>query len=256
MSLPLLKKEYFKNNSRGFTMVELIVIMAIIGGLATVFIARYPATQQRARDTQRETDLAQYRNALQLHYNAKGVYPDSAVEANLAAICQSELLSEQFASECPDDPLDGKNYKYKSLNGAQDFYVYAELEQETDDSEDTTPYYVSTSYGLSGILEEADPPGSGDEPPLKTTVDPTTGPTSPPVQATNTPTPDIVDEPSCSEIGQSCSIGSDCCSEFCNSEGLCALQKTSCAGEGDICGLDSPCCSGLSCSSGVCLTAY
>ena len=42
-----------KRSWAGFTFIELMVVVAIIGILSTMFVTQYPAVQRRARDTER-----------------------------------------------------------------------------------------------------------------------------------------------------------------------------------------------------------
>lgn len=68
----------FKKNNRGFTIVELLIVIVVIGILAALVIVTYNGIQQKARDTERKTDI----NALASHleaYNATaGRYPTLA----------------------------------------------------------------------------------------------------------------------------------------------------------------------------------
>ena len=60
---------------KGFTLIELMVVIAIIGLLASVVIASLNSARVKARDTRRISDLEQIRNALELYYNTNGNYP-------------------------------------------------------------------------------------------------------------------------------------------------------------------------------------
>lgn len=51
---------------RGFTIVELLIVIVVIGILASITIVAYNGIQQRARDTQRKSDLASIAKVLQL----------------------------------------------------------------------------------------------------------------------------------------------------------------------------------------------
>lgn len=87
-----------KRNNRGFTIVELLIVIVVIGILAGLVIVTYNGIQQKARDTERKTDI----NALASHaeaYNAQsGNYPTLA-EFNDSAFRQTNMKG------LPDDAL-------------------------------------------------------------------------------------------------------------------------------------------------------
>jgi len=62
-----------KNN--GFTIVELLIVIVVIGILAAITIVSFNGVQQRARDTERFTDITAMQKQLEIFYNEKGYYP-------------------------------------------------------------------------------------------------------------------------------------------------------------------------------------
>ncbi len=75
------KNSYFKLKS-GFTIVELLVIVVIIGILATLTIVSYSGIQKRAAIATLESDLANVRTQLAIEYSTTGGYPPSEASAN------------------------------------------------------------------------------------------------------------------------------------------------------------------------------
>jgi prepilin-type N-terminal cleavage/methylation domain-containing protein len=61
----------------GFTIVELLIVIVVIGILAAITIVAYNGIQQRGRDAQRKSDLVQIAKALELYRVDKGGYPSS-----------------------------------------------------------------------------------------------------------------------------------------------------------------------------------
>lgn len=89
---------------KGFTLIELLVVISIIGILIALSLVSYGGAQKQTRDTERRSDLNQYRNTLENFAAANdGLYPSRPSRQNVAsAPCSNELAD--FLSACPDDP--------------------------------------------------------------------------------------------------------------------------------------------------------
>lgn len=59
-----------KNKSKGFTLVELLIVIVIIAILATIVLVTYTGAQKKARDSKRQSDLVAINNTLQQFYTA------------------------------------------------------------------------------------------------------------------------------------------------------------------------------------------
>lgn len=58
---------HLRRRRAGFTLVEMLVVISIIGILATVLLANYTASRGRARDAQRKSDIREIQTALELY---------------------------------------------------------------------------------------------------------------------------------------------------------------------------------------------
>ncbi len=67
----------FKNKNKGFTIIELIVVIAIIGVLAGIVAVNVNNYLKKSRDARRKTDISQLMAALELYYIERGEYPIS-----------------------------------------------------------------------------------------------------------------------------------------------------------------------------------
>ena len=63
--------------SRGFTIVELLIVIVIIGILAALVVTAYNGIQNRANDSSLKTDIAHFRKRLDIIKNesSDGLYP-------------------------------------------------------------------------------------------------------------------------------------------------------------------------------------
>lgn len=64
--------------NKGFTIVELLIVIVVIGILAGLVITTYNGIQQKARNTERTTDLKTFQSQLEAYYANNGRYPSTA----------------------------------------------------------------------------------------------------------------------------------------------------------------------------------
>lgn len=79
-----MKLKKLKNN-KGFTIVELLIVIIIIGILAALVLNSFRGVQERARDTKRKTDINAQQSQLEVYYADKGGYPIFTGEINTDA---------------------------------------------------------------------------------------------------------------------------------------------------------------------------
>lgn len=67
-----------KTAARGFTIVELLIVIVVIGILAALVVVTYSGIQQKARDTERKTDVNALHGQLEAYQAQNGKYPTLA----------------------------------------------------------------------------------------------------------------------------------------------------------------------------------
>lgn len=76
-----MKKTIFNTNKsnepRGFSLIELLVAIAVIATIIGLALPNFLGARTRARDTRRKGELNQLKTALQLYYNDYKLYPAS-----------------------------------------------------------------------------------------------------------------------------------------------------------------------------------
>ena len=68
----------FKSNNKGFTIVELLIVIVVIGILAALVVTTFTGIQQRARNTERQTDIKAIHGQVEAYYAQNGRYPTLA----------------------------------------------------------------------------------------------------------------------------------------------------------------------------------
>jgi prepilin-type N-terminal cleavage/methylation domain-containing protein len=95
------------NKQRGFTLIELMVVLALIALLASVILASVRTAGAKGRDAARRENLSAVKLALELRFNELNNYPTVAGETTPwtdASI--SSALTAYLPGGAPKDPLD------------------------------------------------------------------------------------------------------------------------------------------------------
>lgn len=82
---------------RGFTLIELMVVISIIGILATIAVPMYQSSVTKAKESTLKEDLYQMRSAVDKYYADNGAYPGSL----------SALAEKKYIRSLPVDPFTG-----------------------------------------------------------------------------------------------------------------------------------------------------
>ncbi len=91
---------------RGFTLLELLVVMAIIATLLTIAVPRYFRSLERSREAVLTQDLASLRESIDRFYGDNGKYPQT-----LAA-----LVDKRYLRRIPVDPIAKSAEKWIVVN--------------------------------------------------------------------------------------------------------------------------------------------
>lgn len=107
---------------RGFTLIEILVVITIIALLAVGGLASFQGITRASRDGRRKTDLEQIRAAIELYRNnnTNGSYPDAS---DITITCASTTgitdTDNTYLSKVPLDPqCTGVTYSYAPADSA------------------------------------------------------------------------------------------------------------------------------------------
>jgi prepilin-type N-terminal cleavage/methylation domain-containing protein len=156
-------------SKRGFTLLELLTVIAIIGLLSAIVFSLLSEARAKGRDAQRLQTIAELRKAVDLYYAEYGYYPpllNPATDArsrNVGATCSDGTIGDTnwcgfIAAIAPyhkggiDDPTSSGIYTYYyDADGAQPAYyglmVMLESPSNTAVADNDAGQYCSTCTG-------------------------------------------------------------------------------------------------------------
>lgn len=79
----------YKKNSAGFTLVELLVVIAVIGILSSVVLMSLSTANTRGKDVAIQSDLVGVRTQAQLYYNSNGGYSLNGASIPASSDCSA-----------------------------------------------------------------------------------------------------------------------------------------------------------------------
>ncbi|MDP6771087.1 MAG: prepilin-type N-terminal cleavage/methylation domain-containing protein, partial [Anaerolineales bacterium] len=101
------RKDHQSNAKRltgGFTLLELITVIAIIGILSSIVMVSLGTAREKARDGRRIAEVKNLQLALDFYFEVNSSYPNAL-----------STLSPTYISVIPTDPLNGSDYIYVPL---------------------------------------------------------------------------------------------------------------------------------------------
>ena len=86
--------KYTENMRKGFTLIEILIVVAIIAILASVVLIGLGPTQQSGRDARRLSDLHEAQNAIELYFQKCGFYPGDINGSGATATCSANITED------------------------------------------------------------------------------------------------------------------------------------------------------------------
>ncbi len=134
-----------KYKERGFTIVELLIVIVVIGILAALVITTFSGVQKKARDTERQTDIKALHGQVEAFNAQKGYYP------TLANMQDNAWLSANLKGLDTEAAHDPKGTAGNNINAAAGANRYAYTVTPT--TCDNTAGNECTGYTLTATLE-------------------------------------------------------------------------------------------------------
>ena len=142
-----------KRNQSGFTIVELLIVIIVIGILATLVLVTFTGIQQSARNTQRQTDIKAVASHLETYYAKNSFYP-TATDMNNATFISSELKG--LDKESTRDPKAGtaaSDYQFNAGDATSLKYGYKSTKDDGSTCDNTVAGSECTKFSISYVEE-------------------------------------------------------------------------------------------------------
>lgn len=127
-----------KNTMKGFTIVELLVVIVVIAILVALTLPNLFGLQRRARDDTRKNDLKNVQQALETYFNDKSAYPSA-----------TSGLVTQYIAAVPKDPKTNSDYTYTPApsgctTACTSYTLSTTLENENDPAATNGVYTINS----------------------------------------------------------------------------------------------------------------
>jgi general secretion pathway protein G len=112
-----------QNINKGFSLIELLVVISIMGVLTAVLVMNFVGARQKAQDSKKVQDLNSLKNALRLYYNDNQNYPPT----------KADVVGDGFSGYMVNTSgisLD----TYNTMNGGDGFVATVTLDSGGSDS--------------------------------------------------------------------------------------------------------------------------
>ena len=134
-----------KRRDQGFTIVELLIVIVVIGILAALVIVQFTNVQARARDSERKSDIRALQSKVAEYYALNGYYPVALTD--IASLPADACKAPGGTGTCA-----GGDYTYKSFRTGT-----AVATASTADCDNSTnncvAYIIYTPNSGSGAME-------------------------------------------------------------------------------------------------------
>ena len=131
------KRQIQTSGEQGFTLLELIIVIAIVGILATIAMPALKNVPTRANEAVLKTNLHTIRDVIDQHYGDTGKYPSSL----------EQLVEKGYLKKVPTDPITKRTDSWVLIYEEED---PENPGPETDRNEDGQPGIVDVHSGAPG----------------------------------------------------------------------------------------------------------
>ena len=126
----------YTRKSVGFTLIEIVVVIAIMGVLTLIVYSSFDASKAQSRDQKRISDISAIQLALEQYFNKNGVYPVSL-----------DILKPTYISDIPTDLINN----YFPLTKSSDHDVKKCISYQLWTTFERSNQYLDSKKGFDSV---------------------------------------------------------------------------------------------------------
>ncbi|HKR82479.1 MAG TPA: type II secretion system protein [Candidatus Saccharimonadales bacterium] len=155
-----------RKKQSGFTLVELLIVIVVIGILATLVITTYTGIQQKARNTKRQTDINAIQGQLEAYFAQQGKYPTLAnmqdrtwIQGNLKGLDLNALQDPKWSTSLSCKDSSNAAELITGTGGSDGCYQY-DVQNDSagtcdNSTSDCTKYTLTAKYEGGGTYTKS-----------------------------------------------------------------------------------------------------
>lgn len=123
-----------KQKQSGFTIVELLIVIVVIGILAAITIVAFNGVQQKGRDAKRSNDISYIKKLLEMYKADNSTYPAVCAGGDNSGCTITTLASAlvpTYAQSIPQDVNASRPYHYVKGSGTESYGIYIQGYEST-----------------------------------------------------------------------------------------------------------------------------
>jgi type II secretion system protein G len=130
-----------KRYQNGFTLIELMIVMIILGVLASLVAGNFFTSLKKGRDARRKADLQNIQKALEGYYEDKNAYPVFNIFASAGLkLCETKADTDcggekVYMERIPEDPQADNGYSYYFSTSGDQYKLYSCIENDQDEGQ-------------------------------------------------------------------------------------------------------------------------
>lgn len=131
---------------KSFTLIELMIVIAILGILAALISGQFITSLKKGRDARRKSDLDQTQKALEMYYEDNKAYPATVTFGSALS-----TTNKTYMQKVSNDPISGNNYQYITDTDGKYYRLFSCIENENDQSSGVSQTGYSGGPASCGI---------------------------------------------------------------------------------------------------------